>query len=903
MKALLILVNAVYFSTGEGTDTLVGVGNSELDSKEFDLKRRFGLPSSVTYPSAARLAAEHAPMSLEEALTKVPELPQSLMQYLKHFSHRKGQRFEMLQKDGSGDAVEQAREVLNSMRETTEAELDEAVMECKEFDAHTSAVLDTNQGSRADLGAEAASARSEIQAAQAALFEVDTQLAHAKSDAASVALECKRVAQVQSAGLAILEADLASSQKVENMTLSDCSAGDTSLLQCGSGYRTRFKFAGRAAEAFNHFKSAEGSAAVQRAGNLILSMERGLQTPEAAAVNKSAQQSEESAEALRNLTVMATPEPASYTADAEPMKCTVSGSPSCPMLVDAISQLAAEVMWARDQAAEQLGTHQEECQRLAEDSAGQTGTLEHSLAVQNVRMTEATGSLNTAEEATRLKVDEANGLVQELVEHRKACAAKIQEGAETLCGLKSIRQEVYQMQGQTPLIQDCEVGDWTPGECSVECAGGERELTRAIVTPASTAPAGAQCPPLAAKEACNLQPCPIDCVDGEWSQYSQCTKECGGGVQTRARVPKVEPAHGGESCGPASETIECNVNPCDAPCALEPDWSDWSGCSKACGGGLQVRYKSVAHPAGPFGHCPSEFDSDRLEEVACNESPCPSDVVCEEHLDILMLLDGSGSASGLGFEALKTFTTGLLDRLSFGDQGAKAGVILFSGEAELVHDMSEDGESLKSVVGGLQWPAWNTNTAAALTTALTTLANGARSDVNKEKTIVFLITDGNPNNVVAANAAADSVKEQARLVVVPVGNAVDMEFVHRWASWPTEENVLPVSDFEALEAKLTDFVSDICYKVGCRESLTGNGADYVGCQGTTVSGRTCQNWQAQKPQSHAFVKTWFPTAHLGDHNFCRNPDGDAQIWCYTTDSLTRWEFCDPRKTTSLPSQR
>jgi len=82
---------------------------------------------------------------------------------------------------------------------------------------------------------------------------------------------------------------------------------------------------------------------------------------------------------------------------------------------------------------------------------------------------------------------------------------------------------------------------------------------------------------------------------------------------------------------------------------------------------------------------------------------------------------------------------------------------------------------------------------------------------------------------------------------------------------------------------------------GCDERMTGSkDRGYRGCQTTTRSGRACQYWTAQSPHRHKQMD-WHPNGHgLGDHNYCRNPDGEATIWCYTTDPRKRWEYCNPK---------
>lgn len=65
--------------------------------------------------------------------------------------------------------------------------------------------------------------------------------------------------------------------------------------------------------------------------------------------------------------------------------------------------------------------------------------------------------------------------------------------------------------------------------------------------------------------------------------------------------------------------------------------------------------------------------------------------------------------------------------------------------------------------------------------------------------------------------------------------------------------------------------------------------EYRGSVAVTQSGRACQSWASQKPHSHGYTQTAYPDAGLGTHSFCRNPNGEAGLWCYTQDPLVTWE--------------
>merc|ERR1719217_781150 len=71
------------------------------------------------------------------------------------------------------------------------------------------------------------------------------------------------------------------------------------------------------------------------------------------------------------------------------------------------------------------------------------------------------------------------------------------------------------------------------------------------------------------------------------------------------------------------------------------------------------------------------------------------------------------------------------------------------------------------------------------------------------------------------------------------------------------------------------------FDTGCYDE-EDKGKGYRGLVTSTVSGRTCQVWLKDKP--HKIDMEPSESNGLGNHNYCRNPDGsEDKPWCYTMD--------------------
>nr|XP_045583592.1 protein madd-4-like isoform X7 [Procambarus clarkii] len=169
---------------------------------------------------------------------------------------------------------------------------------------------------------------------------------------------------------------------------------------------------------------------------------------------------------------------------------------------------------------------------------------------------------------------------------------------------------------------DGQVYQWTTlgfGSCSASCLGGVQESMVTCIRTSDRKPVIAQlCStqvrPDIITRTCNDQPCPP-----RWniSEFGECSKPCGGGIQTREVKCIHEVTRGGTNTVEVPDRLcpqpphrtqqHCNFRDCP------PEWvpGRWSKCSAPCDGGVKQREMK----------CHQTLANGRIEERPSRECP------------------------------------------------------------------------------------------------------------------------------------------------------------------------------------------------------------------------------------------------------------------------------------------
>jgi hypothetical protein len=529
--------------------------------------------------------------------------------------------------------------------------------------------------------------------------------------------------------------------------------------------------------------------------------------------------------------------PAPFCCEAYGVACGPTGGgimcspdpPDCGLLHDKLSLMWGDYKDKVDELTMDMNKNAFMFEELKITLNDQITLLANTKARFSMMLSEARSNLAADREEVKAKEQQKEEVDKNYIEEMKKCCERVKWIMfQDMCALIVVRNSVLSTSQACPgdEIVDCEVDNWVPQKCTVECddecpavpdasevyqCGGWQTINRKVVVMPPDE-CGLRCPDRSRTKKCNQRKCPVDCEMSEWSGWSKCTADCEGGVRSKTRSLMIKPKNGGISCNTAEETEACNTMSCDRDCRLAR-WTDWTPCSVACGGGLQSRAKHVLVPTRGFGKCPKETSRKRFKERECNTQDCVGDEICVAIQDLVIAIDGSGSVREDGFTTLKNYATALVERYQsdyFGKPAMKVGLIEFGNgiimedgvtvsPAMNVQPLTSDLGEVKTRIGAMVQKKGFTNMAQAFALAETMYTAAGRKGA---QSALLVISDGKPSFQFQTNELVEQLDDKGvqRFFVVVSEDVKSIDLMKSWASAPWETNLLHVPGLGPLEA-------------------------------------------------------------------------------------------------------
>lgn len=191
-------------------------------------------------------------------------------------------------------------------------------------------------------------------------------------------------------------------------------------------------------------------------------------------------------------------------------------------------------------------------------------------------------------------------------------------------------------------------------------------------------------------------------------------------------------------------------------------------------------------------------------------------------VDIVFVLDSSGSIQINNWLLLLNFTKNVTDGFKIGPKHTQVGVVVYGNKARGVFNLNEyqDKNSLKNAIDNIKYLNQNTNTSGGIRVMheqMFTEANGDRPNVPN---IAIVVTDGEStyDKVLTIPEADKARQKNIIMIAIGIGSKTSQIELQGIANKPSSKFVHN-ADFDTLDSIRRTVVETACTAVGdCRES-------------------------------------------------------------------------------------
>ena len=169
---------------------------------------------------------------------------------------------------------------------------------------------------------------------------------------------------------------------------------------------------------------------------------------------------------------------------------------------------------------------------------------------------------------------------------------------------------------------------------------------------------------------------------------------------------------------------------------------------------------------------------------------------CTSGLDIVFVLDSSGSIGGSNFITMKTFVKNVVSNFEIGDSKTRVGIIRYSSSASIILPLGAINTTtqLSNFIDNVGYSSGGTATHSALN-LLPTAFSTARTDQGIPR-VAIVFTDGRSNSPTSTAQAAKLVHATGISVYsFGIGSGVDITELNAIAS--SSSNVFLISSFSS----------------------------------------------------------------------------------------------------------